>query len=508
MLLIAAALLTASMHSLGVVEAPVAPALSTVTVVASTSTTHNVTSPATTNGIAASNGTAATTATAPASAAAAVTSAAAAADTARPADTAAPAGAAAPTDTAAAPGTTTVAATVADTAAASGRSFLVDLSSLNGPELERADRNRAIVATAQDDPPAAAEVTSWWSGLDEDERQLLVTSAPTVIGNLDGVPYIVRDQANRAVLAAGLADDHTSAAGAAMLGQVRDSLTPEAGAPERYLITLDTRGSGRAAIAIGDLATAADVTVVVPGMFFTVTGQMPDFTNTANDLYSEQATLAGLAAPSPGSGVAVVAWMGYRTPDLSNILSLSLAESGAERLERTVGALREIRTGDEPRVNIVAHSYGSTTAMTALSSGRMHADSLTVFGSPGSPVRSAKELAVPAGAVFVGDAHSDPIAGSGYFGTDPGSASFGSTLLDLAGGVAAQTAGDVFRRPVGHNDYLKPGTASLHDVALIAVGRGDLVRDEVRRGEGGGDDVPQASPDMYLVRPQDLQQRD
>ncbi|WP_236741906.1 alpha/beta hydrolase, partial [Mycobacteroides abscessus] len=101
-------------------------------------------------------------------------------------------------------------------------------------------------------------------------------------------------------------------------------------APRRNLVTLDLRGSGRAAIAIGDLDTAADVTVVVPGMFFTVTGQMTDFTNTANDLYSEQATLAGVAAPAPGSGVAVIAWMGYRTPDLSNILSLGLAKTGAE----------------------------------------------------------------------------------------------------------------------------------------------------------------------------------
>ncbi|WFR68406.1 alpha/beta hydrolase [Curtobacterium flaccumfaciens] len=134
-------------------------------------------------------------------------------------------------------------------------------------------------------------------------------------------------------------------------------------------MTLDTRGSGRAAIAIGDLDSAADVTVVVPGMFFTVTGQMTDFTNTANDLYTEQATVAGLAAPGSGNGVAVVAWMGYRTPDLSNILSLDLAKTGAQRLERAVDGLRAGRVGDQPRLNVVAHSYGSTMALMALSSG-------------------------------------------------------------------------------------------------------------------------------------------
>lgn len=452
MLLIAAALLTASMHSFGVVEAPVAPAPHPAVVVAAVAKVHEG-------------------------------------------------------DSVPRPVMTGVQITVDDLAVAHGRTFLTDLTELGRSDLLQAGRDRRVLATAQDAPPTAAEVTTWWAGLGAEDRQRLETFAPAVVGNLDGVPYAVRDRANRAVLASGLADRAAPAARTAMLGQVRDSLVHAAGEPDRYLVTLDARGSGRAAIAIGDLDTASDVTVVVPGMFFTVTGQMTDFTNTANDLYSEQATLAGIAAPAAGNGVAVVAWMGYRTPDLSNILSLGLAKTGAARLERAVDGVRQVRDGDEPRVNIVAHSYGSTTALMALASGRMSADTLTVLGSPGSDVQHAGDLAVQRDQVFVGDAHSDPIAGSGYFGTDPGSAAFGSTLLDLAGGLDTQDAGDVFRRPVGHNDYLKPGTASLHDVALIAVGRGDLVREQVRRGEGGRDGVPQ-SPDMYLVRPQDLQPRD
>lgn len=453
MLLIAAALLTASMHSLGVVEAPVAPIAHSVAVqTASTSRIADVSSSR--------------------------------------------------------PVMTGVQMTAEDLATAHGHTFLVDLSGLDRSALVRAATDRRVLATAQDAPPSASDVRTWWAALDVDERRRLETAAPSVVGNLDGVPYDVRDRANRSVLAAGLADPAEGAARAAMLGQVEQSLAHEAGAPRRNLITLDTRGSGRAAIAIGDLDTAADVSVVVPGMFFTVTGQMADFTNTANDLYSEQATLAGVAAPGSGSGVAVVAWMGYRTPDLSNILSLGLAETGAGRLERAVDGIRQIRDGEEPRVHVVAHSYGSTTALMALSSGRMSADTLTVLGSPGSDVQTSSELSVGAGEVFVGDAHSDPIAGSGYFGTDPGSSAFGSTVLDLAGGVDADDAGDAFRRPVGHNDYLKPGTASLHDVALISVGRGDLVREQLRRGEGGGDGLPQTSPDMYLVRPQDLHPRE
>ncbi|MCJ1713148.1 alpha/beta hydrolase [Curtobacterium sp. VKM Ac-2922] len=392
--------------------------------------------------------------------------------------------------------------------AARGRGLLDALVAATPAQLSAADQDSRVVATAMDEPPSAAVVAAWWSGLDGRTQTRLARTAPVVVGCLDGVPVAVRDHANRTVLAAGLADPRTDASQRAMLGQVRDALHRAPGAPPKSLVTLDTRGAGRAAIAIGDLTTAADVTVLVPGMFFTVTGQMDDFIATAGDLYDEQATLAPVAAPASGTGVAVLAWLGYRTPDLSNVLSLGLADTGASRLERTVEGIRTLRDGDQPRLGIVAHSYGSTTALMALASGRMSADSLTVLGSPGSDVRRASELSVAAGQVYVGGAHLDPVAGSGYFGTDPAASSFGATVLDLAGGTVARADGDVFRRPVGHNDYLKPGTASLHDVALIAVGRGDLVRDALHHhgGDDGGDVQP--SLDLYLVRPQDLQPRD
>src|SRR4051794_28887425 len=46
-------------------------------------------------------------------------------------------------------------------------------------------------------PPATGDVASWWSGLSSKDRDVLVRDAPELIGNLDGVPYDVRDSANR-----------------------------------------------------------------------------------------------------------------------------------------------------------------------------------------------------------------------------------------------------------------------------------------------------------------------
>ncbi|MDM7884202.1 alpha/beta hydrolase [Curtobacterium citri] len=453
MLLIAAALLTASMHSLGVVEAPVVPTVQTAAVVT-------------------------TTAVAPVE----------------------PVQGPVPVPVSAGPGDAD-AVDLETLARARGREFLDDLVAVDPRDLERADADDRVLATAQDHPPTALDVATWWAGLPSATRSRLVAAVPAVVGNLDGVPFDVRDRANRLTLRTGLADPGTDTARAALLGQVDVSLQHAQGGAPRSLVALDTRGAGRAAIAVGDLDTADDVTVVVPGMFYTVTGQMHDLTDTSAGLHDEQAAAAGA-----GRGEAVLAWMGYRTPDMSNILSLDLARTGAERLERVVDGLEAVRGDDRPRLNVVAHSYGSTTALMALSSGRMQADTLTVLGSPGSDVRTASQLAVHRGQVYVGDAHSDPIAGSGYFGTDPGSPGFGSVVLDLSA-APAPSADGVFRRPVGHNDYLKPGTASLHDVALIAVGRGDLVRDQAQHGRGGGH-APGTAPDMYLVRPQDLQPRD
>lgn len=391
-----------------------------------------------------------------------------------------------------------------------GPALLDALTTFDAAQLRAVDASATVQATVYDAPPQAAAVADWWSGLDPAARRRIEANAPAITGNLEGVPYAVRDDANRAFLADALRVSErsaiTSSRTLAMLEQVQRSLRQAPGTPPKQLLTLDPRGAGRAAIAIGDMSSASDITVMVPGMFFTVTGQMQDWTNTAENVYAEQASLAPRATDERG-GIAVLAWMGYRTPDLSNVLSLGLAKVGAQRFERVVTGIDTLRAASRPRINVVAHSYGSTTALIALSSGRIHVASLTLYGSPGSAVQNVRELGVTPGQVFVGDAHWDPVAGSGYFGVDPGSSAFGSVTLDLVGGADAAFAGDPFRSPFGHNDYLKPGTASLHDVALIAVGRSDLVqRSNNPNGPAGRSDPH--SPQFLLVRPQDLLLRD
>lgn len=51
-------------------------------------------------------------------------------------------------------------------------------------------------------PPGASaqEVASWWSSLSDDDKQWMINQHPDVIGNLEGVDYTSRNQANRIML--------------------------------------------------------------------------------------------------------------------------------------------------------------------------------------------------------------------------------------------------------------------------------------------------------------------
>lgn len=383
------------------------------------------------------------------------------------------------------------------------------------------DDSASLVAAIGEQVSAGSTAT-WWAGLGDERRALLAQAAPGVVGNLEGVPYSVRDTANRqflrhatvavsARLGSGVGEPD-DARRLAMLQQVRATLdgathdVPFAGTADRHLVALDTALPGRAAVTVGDLDTADDVSVLVPGMLFTVSDQLVDWTNTAGALHDEQAawsTLLGQGGPGPVPTVAVVAWMGYQTPDLTNFYDLRLAQRGAAHLEDALGGLDATRTGHEPRVSVMAHSYGSTTATIALSSGRVSVDSLVLLGSPGSVVPDAGGLAVHGADVYAAAGSFDPVAGSGFFGADPAAAAFGAVVLHMGGGADTVT-GRALAAALGHNDYFRAGTESMRSLALIGLGHGDLVDGRAGDPGQGGPETPA----LALIRPQDLYSRD
>lgn len=347
------------------------------------------------------------------------------------------------------------------------------------------------VSTLLVNPPAAAKVGAGWAALGAREKDALVNGAPGLIGNLDGVPFSVRNRANTLELNRTISDMETQLKGhlgkgvrlqmqrsLQTLRSVQKAATTPAGGASRSLVILDVSGETRAAIAVGDLATARFVSYLVPGMYFSVEEQVVDWAKTADTLYAEQKQWLrrsfGCRACAGTPGVATVAWIGYQTPQLLNVGGLQLATEGSDYLEHALDGIRALRSGDEPYVTIMAHSYGSTAALMALERHTVAVDALALLGSPGSDAQSVTDLNVANNNVYVGQAGFDPVVHTAFFGSDPGSASYGAIPMGVNGTIDP-FGGAELGASTGHNGYFEAGSESMRNLALIGIGQGSLV---------------------------------
>ncbi len=361
-------------------------------------------------------------------------------------------------------------------------------------------------------PPVARDVTVWWGTLSPSVRTGLLDASPELVGNLDGVPFEVRDGANRTFLDQTMLHLRSVIASDAgrtmidhaeqqlnMLTAISESLGARSSAGdsvERHLLSLDVTGQGRAAIVLGDLRTADYVTYLVPGMFFTIENQMGDWTNAAAELYAEQVGWLNLFAAKDGtkagatqspigteqtttlnSGtVATIAWIGYHTPNLTNVGAIDNALEGRDSLANAIEGLQSLRADDEPYVTVVAHSYGSTAALMALTEDSFQVDALAMVGSPGSDAQSVDALHVRNANVWVGEAAWDPVPNSAFFGSDPGSPEYGAKAMGVDGGTDVIT-NRALSGSIGHNEYFGAGSQSMRNLALIGIDRGEFVSD-------------------------------
>lgn len=348
-----------------------------------------------------------------------------------------------------------------------------------------ADLDRLLTA-----PPAAADVSRLWRLLDPARQSALLRAAPHVVGNLEGVPYAVRGKANILDLSRTMAHakeqletERGRAERVALkrqlttLGNVESALKKRDGVT-RTLVSLDPSEDAKAAIVVGDLSTASYVSVLVPGMYMSVGEQIEAWAAVAQDLHDQETGFLKrfLGPRSAGStpGVAVVAWIGYQTPMLMNIGGLQLAQQGADSLERTLEGIQALRQDDPPYLSVLAHSYGSTAALFALERHSVTVDALALMGSPGSDAQSVAGLSVRNGNVFVAEAPMDPIVNSAFFGSDPGSPSYGAKPMGVGGAVDPITHRSLAGSS-GHNEYFSAGTESIRNLALIGIDQGGLV---------------------------------
>lgn len=251
-------------------------------------------------------------------------------------------------------------------------------------------------AQAWAEPPPPERTTAWWNALSPSEQAELIAEVPWVIGNLPGLPYAVRDNANRAALrfAQGHPVQLTTEQLALMAG-LQGILSQEQEQIERYgaamppiqIVALDLRGAvPRVAVAYGDLDTATHTTWEVPGMNNDAHLALDGWDRVSRDLYLSQRILRGFSGTN-----AVVAWLGYDTPSLPQagnlgVLSSQAAAQGAQRLAAELDGefvAREAGGLAQPFRAPLAHSYGTTVATIALTLVEHPVDALAMLGSAG-----------------------------------------------------------------------------------------------------------------------------
>lgn len=368
----------------------------------------------------------------------------------------------------------------------------------------------------------ADDVAMWWDRLSPEQQAAVLAQNPGALGNLDGLPASVRDEANRAQLAADetrLRDQIAALEGSnnpldiirrsalerelVNVEQVQDyladvegrtdPLTDEPVEAQLYVYEPGAfNGDGRVAISQGDLDTADHVAVSVPGITNDVSGMSP---GNAGNLYDE-------SRHASGESVAVLDWMGYDAPsvqgfdplsiarggDIGGTVNRDMAVAGAELLAADVEGLRASRADDPTHLTVVAHSYGSTTASWAAADHGMQADDLILIGSPGAgPADDAGDLSTGRDHTWVGASSRDfvttvgetgwvdptgvlagSIPGVELLGNDPSEGTFGATRF------AAEREGESFISSE-HSSYFNDGSESLYNMAAIVGGEPDQI---------------------------------
>jgi hypothetical protein len=224
----------------------------------------------------------------------------------------------------------------------------------------------------------------------------------------------------------------------------------------QHLLGFDPDGPGEAVEVLGNLATARRVVILVPGSDTSLA------TFASRGSASPQGGARALAAQArrvdPGARLAVVAWLGYRTPSLLSpaVLTSGNAGQGAQTLRPLVISLA--RHGDQ--VALLCHSYGSVVC--GLAAPRLPVTDIAVFGSPGMDASSVRSLHTRArvwagrdAGDWIRDVPHVRLLGIG-FGADPTAPSFGARRFGCDDD--------------GHSGYLQPGSVSLRNLAYIALG--------------------------------------
>ncbi len=161
----------------------------------------------------------------------------------------------------------------------------------------------------------------------------------------------------------------------------------------RQFLEYDTRGDGRAVEAVGDLARATRIAIVIPGVDTTVANFDHGLGNIERRAPAFQARqLYGAMSARTSEPVAVVAWLGYNPPEGVGLAAVreDRAAAGARALVSFVDTL----TAAHPAaaITVIGHSYGSVVAGLAAPRLGPNVHDIIAIGSPGMGVDKRADL--------------------------------------------------------------------------------------------------------------------
>ncbi len=324
----------------------------------------------------------------------------------------------------------------------------------------------------------AGDNKAWWDSLSDTAKVALLQGNPGLIGNLDGIPAVDRDSANRAVLdreIARLQGDPSQAGKLQGLNDIARRLDhPEQGKPPAFLLGLDTAGDGKAIVSSGNPDKAVNVATYVPG-----TGS--DLGKIGSDI-DRADRMAGAAAEAGSPSTAVIAWLGYDAPDeILDAGNTDHADGGKGALAAFQDGIRETHEGDPSHNTVMGHSYGTTVVGHAARDSGLNADDLMFVASPGVGVDNVAELhldGVPdsqtGSHVHSTVAENDMIHAANFeiegydiaLGPDPATAKFGGQVFASDPG----TEGFAGLSLEAHSEYWNPNSKSLDNMGRIIAG--------------------------------------
>lgn len=236
----------------------------------------------------------------------------------------------------------------------------------------------------------------------------------------------------------------------------------------------DGHESTHAALAVGNIDDADNVTTYVPGMTSSVEG--------STGFVNEMRGLKDRAEAEGKGSVAAIAWIGYDAPpfpvgDMS-VASTHDAELGGNSLAKHLEGIEDSRaaSGKSVHQSVLGHSYGSTTSSYGVAQTRPGVvDDYAVFGSPGVK-DTAEAMPVPDGHSYsmvykpgINDAGdiinvvNGGYGSSGALGVNPISPDSGFKIMDPGiSGTQLPTS--------AHTRYLDEGTQAQSILAKVVAG--------------------------------------